>query len=58
MIVNVEENQRHTDENKGSAYGIIGTENGCGEFFVPERVTKSDEEENKEGDNNDVVKTS
>ena len=52
MVVNVKEEEGHTDENKGSAYRIVGTENGGRKLLVTERIAKSDKEEDKEAYNN------
>ena len=58
IIVNVKEKHRHSYEDDSGSGRAVGTEDGIREFFVPERVTKSYEEEYEEGNNNEVVKTS
>lgn len=58
VIVDVEEKHRHSYEDDSGTGRTIGTEDGVREFFVTERVTKSDEEEYEEGNNDEVVKTS
>jgi len=44
VVIDVKKKERHTDENKGSTYGIIGTKNGGREFLVTKRITESDKE--------------
>ena len=57
-IVDMKKSQRHSYEDDSGTGRTVGTEDGIGKFFVTERVTKSDEEEYEEGNNDEVVKTS